>query len=45
MAEVIDTHLRDWDDIKRSTGGSIWEDGGTDIGHILQVGLWERLVG
>ncbi|EAW21326.1 uncharacterized protein NFIA_064900 [Aspergillus fischeri NRRL 181] len=45
MAEVIDKHLRDWDHIKGSTGGSLREDGGTDIGHILQVGLWERVVG
>lgn len=87
MAQVIEKHLRDWDDIKGSTGGhvlqapvppaiqsslaitpviskNVWgiyvlvlqkpghqscvyigsstgslrEDGGTDLGHILQVG-------
>jgi hypothetical protein len=42
MAELIESHLRDWEDIK---GGSLREDGRTDIGQFLRVGLWERVVG
>jgi hypothetical protein len=44
MAELIESHLRDWDDIKGSAG-SLREDGGTDIGHFLSIGLWERAIG
>jgi hypothetical protein len=34
MAEVIEKHLRNWDDIKGSTGASLREDGAIDLGHI-----------
>lgn len=45
MAEIIEKHHRDWEEIKGRAGDSLREDGGTDIGHILSVGLWERVVG
>lgn len=43
LAELIEKYHRDWDDIKGSTGDSLKGDGGTDIGHILSVALWERI--
>jgi hypothetical protein len=45
MAEVIKRYRQDWEDIKGSTGGTLREDGGTDIAQILSVALWERVVG
>ena len=36
MAESIDSHLRDWEDIK-GIAGSLREDGGTDIGQLLTL--------
>lgn len=45
MAEIIEKYHREWEEIKCSTGDSLKEDGGTDIGHILSVGLWEHVVG
>ena len=44
MAELIDSHLRDWEDIK-GIANSLREDGGTDIGQLLNIGLWERVMG
>lgn len=45
MAEFIERHLRDWEDIKGCAGSSLKEDGTTDIGRILSTGLWERVGG
>jgi hypothetical protein len=45
MAELIERYRRDYEDIKGTAGGSLKEDGGTDIGQILSVALWERVVG
>jgi hypothetical protein len=45
MADVIEKYHRDWEEIKGSAGSSLREDGGTDIGHILSVALWERVMG
>jgi hypothetical protein len=45
MAEVIERYRWDYEDIKGNAGGSLKEDGGTDIGQILSVALWERVVG
>lgn len=44
LAEVIERYRQDWDDIKGTAGGSLREDGGTDIGQILRAALWERVV-
>jgi hypothetical protein len=35
MAEVIERYRRDYEDIKGNAGGSLKEDGGTDIGRCL----------
>lgn len=43
MAELIDHHLQDWDDIK-DQDGCLREDGGTDIGQFLSIGLWAQAV-
>lgn len=45
MAEVIERYRRDWEDIKGTAGSSLKEDGGTDIGQLLGVALWESVVG
>jgi len=45
MAEVIERYHRDWEDIKSTAGSSLKEDGGSDIGHLLGVALWEHVVG
>jgi hypothetical protein len=45
MAELIEGYLQDWEDIKGSAGGSLREDGVSDIGQVLRVALWERVVG
>ena len=45
MAEVIEKYRRDYEDVKETAGGSLREDGGTDIGQMLSVALWERVVG
>jgi hypothetical protein len=45
MAELIESHVRDWEDIKDCARGCLREDGGTDIGQFLSIGLWERAMG
>lgn len=45
LAEVIERYRQDWEDIKGTAGGSLREDGRTDIGQILSAALWERVVG
>jgi hypothetical protein len=45
MAEIIKRYRQDYEDIKETAGSSLREDGGTDIGQILSVALWERVVG
>ncbi|KAJ5400540.1 hypothetical protein N7465_011029 [Penicillium sp. CMV-2018d] len=46
MAEVIDRHYREWEDLKVSAYNLILrQDGGTDIGRFLRAGLWERVIG
>jgi hypothetical protein len=45
MAEIIESHLRDCEEIKDSADGSLREDGGTNIGRAIRVALWERVVG
>ena len=42
MAELIESHVRNWEDIKDCARGCLREDGGTDIGQFLSIGLWER---
>lgn len=45
MADVIERHLRDWEDIKDRAGDTLREDGGTDIERFLRAALWEHVVG
>lgn len=45
MAGIIQKYYRDWEDIKDSAGRSLNEDGKSDIGQLLGVALWERVVG
>ena len=44
MAEVIDLHLREWEELKESSH-SLEADGSTDVGHLLRAGLWEHVKG
>lgn len=43
MAELIESCLQDWENLKGSAGGSLREDGGTDIGQFLRAALWEHV--
>jgi len=45
MAESIEQHFQDWDDIKARSSEGLREDGATDIARILEAGLWERVIG
>ena len=45
IGAIIEKYHRDWEELKGSASPSLREDGGTDIGHILGVALWERVVG
>ena len=45
MAEIIESHYREWEDIKSSAPDCLREDGGTDIERFLRVGLWGYVVG
>ncbi|KAF5865276.1 hypothetical protein ETB97_004859 [Aspergillus alliaceus] len=45
MAEVIERNFRKWEDLKGSAPNLLRADGGTDIGHFLRAGLWERVAG
>lgn len=41
MGEEFDRHLREWEDIKMSTGdGCLKEDGSTDVTRYLEVAFW-----
>jgi hypothetical protein len=44
MAETVERHQRDWEDIKGSADGKqLRADGKTDIAHILNTALWGRV--
>ncbi|OJJ45151.1 hypothetical protein ASPZODRAFT_160603 [Penicilliopsis zonata CBS 506.65] len=45
MGEIIEKHWDDWEDLKARGGGVMRPDGSSDIGHYLEVALWERVVG
>jgi hypothetical protein len=44
IGEVIDKYHQAWDNIRDTTSSSLKEDGGTDIGQLLSVALWERVI-
>jgi hypothetical protein len=35
MAEIIESHHREWEDVESSAPSCLREDGGTDIGRLL----------
>ncbi|EAW07770.1 uncharacterized protein ACLA_024860 [Aspergillus clavatus NRRL 1] len=45
MAEVIEKHLRDWEDIEANAPETLSMDGRADIAHMLEVRLWAHVRG